>query len=143
MKRILLVAITFLSLGLTGQVDSNDHWLLGVQWEVVSIRNAEGEMMELYEPLPAPFLLFTADSRVFGHDPDSECKYFDISYILTDDGITIYRDLNFYGADCDGRSPLIWALRSCSSYTLNESKLEFYDAVGQLQLVLQKPVSHD
>lgn len=100
--------------------------LVGIQWEATSWRGPDGDMIDQYPTLPHPFLLFTTNGKVIGHIPEGQCRYFDISYIVTDKGLTIYRDLNTFGEDCDGRDEFIRALRNSNRLERSGNTLRLF-----------------
>lgn len=91
---------------------SNRRSYVGKEWTLTQFRNEEGEM-EGFSYSPRPFILFSQNGRIRGFIDENDPCYWDINYIHSDRGLTVYRDPQSYGG-CETDHPVIEQIRRCN-----------------------------
>lgn len=97
--------------------------IIAMQWSLNGYADETGIWQSLSYYNKRPYIIFKTDGKILGYTGDMEegCL-FEISYLLKDDGLTVYRDLNIHG-DCPDSHWFIRNLRTCNNVQLIGNEL--------------------
>lgn len=93
---------------------------VGKEWTLTSYLGEDE--MESFHAYPYPTLWFSSSGKIRGHMGFFGDCYWDISYLVNEYGLTVYRDPQKYG-DCEEADWMINLVRRCNDFELMEDEL--------------------